>query len=70
MLYGRQELVKIESPVLVEDSFNHSKLTYEDEGEALVSIVIQDRTNLSANDLLLYKATVVGYTNNLDIDKD
>lgn len=70
MLFGRQELLTIERPIYVEDSFNHNRITYQDEGTALISIVIQDRTNLNANDLLIYKATVVGYTQNTDIDKD
>jgi dihydrofolate reductase len=70
MFYGRAEQYLIEKPILVEDDFNHARTTYESRGNAQISIVIQDRTNLNANDLLLYKATVVGYTLNKDIEKD
>jgi hypothetical protein len=69
MFYGRKQLWRIESPVWQEDNYNHSKATYKDEGTALIGIVVQDRTNLNANDLILYKATIVGYTDNEKIDK-
>lgn len=69
MFEGRKEELPISSPQYTKDRYNYPKVTYKDEGTARIYIVVQDRTKTVENDIELYSATLVGYTDNLDIDK-
>ena len=69
MFYGRMEEYVVQSPQFTTDRYNYPKVAYQDEGTARVYVVVQDRTQSTENDIELYSATLVGYTDNLDIEK-
>lgn len=69
MLIGRYKSYTIEKPVEVRDSYNHYRVTFEEVGSALLSLVVQDRTNINNNDMALYQTALVAYTQNKEIDR-
>lgn len=70
MFYGRMEEFAVASPQYTKDRYNHSSITYQDEGTANIYIVVEDRTAYSNNDLNLYTATLVGYTKDVRIQRN
>lgn len=70
MFYGRMEEYTIARPQYTKDRFNHSTVTYSNEGAALIHIVVEDRAETNNNDLNLYTGTLVGYTQNKTIERN
>ena len=70
MYDSRKQEYIVESQQIVNDSFNYGKPTYVSQGTAKIYIVVQDRTLANNNDLDLYAATLVGYTDDARIDKN
>jgi len=70
MFESRKQEYAVDSPQEVKDKYNYGKTTYVPQGTAKIYIVVQDRTLISNNDLNTYTATLVGYTDDLRIDKN
>ena len=70
MFESRKQVYAVASPSYTEDDYNYRTPTYSDEGTARIYIVVQDRSLTNRNDLNLYEATYVGYTDRMDIDKN
>ena len=70
MFESRKKEYVVASPQEVKDKYNYSKTTYVPQGTAKIYIVVQDRTLSNSNDLDIYTATLVGYTDDMSIDKN
>ena len=69
MFYGRMVEYSLESPREVTDSYNHTHHSWRDEGKTRAYIILQDTTGQTANDLSLSSTSLVGYTQDMRIQK-
>lgn len=70
MFESRKEEYAVASPLIETDDYNYGSREYKPEGTASIYIVVQDRTLINNNDLNLYQATLVGYTDDNRIEKN
>lgn len=69
MFESRKQLYAVASPQIETDDYNYDSITYEEQEEpARIYLVVQDRTLMYNNDLHLYNATLVGYTDDERLD--
>ena len=69
MFYGRKQEYVVASPQLEYDEYNFATPEYQSQGTANIYIVVQDRTLTQSNDIELYTGTLVGYTDDIRIEK-
>lgn len=69
MFYGRATEYKVEKPVKEDDGLGYEVVSYEPYMKTPIYIVIQDRSEYQANDLDLYKTTVVAYTDDKRVQR-
>lgn len=69
MFYGKENNYTIASPQYSKDEYKKTITTYRDEGLAKIHIVVQDRSMINNNELMIYGTTLVGYTRDMRIDK-
>lgn len=68
MFESRKQEYSIASPIVTKDKYNCDQISYDSQGTAYIYIVAQDRTLMTQNELNLYTGTLVGYTDNTDIE--
>ena len=70
MFEGRKEDYTVARPIYTKDKYNYGTVTYIPEDTARIYIAVEDRTLANNNDLDLYTGTLVGYTDDLRIEKN